>query len=197
MKSRPGVVYAAWGYHPMMLLKGKIEICVLYVGQTRQAPENRWHQHEFGSPNGEPAKSWRDTIVRWEAIHTSRISDAALDAAELKAILKHRPLYNIQGNLNNSQQIPPWEAKRLRELRDAAGGTKFLLYRAKALIKTEVGWRIEGNTVIWYGDRAEEVGSKWHKQLMLPSSYWASRLAAPSGTSVKRRRSKSTARAST
>ena len=165
-RRRPGYVYAFWGYDPHALLRGTIRIVLLYVGQTRQKPETRWHQHQFGSPNGEPAKVWWPLVthkkVIWSAIYCT---DAKLDRKEIGHILKDRPMMNDKWNRLNTKRIPIYDHKKVMQRIDAAGGVEALIARAEGRHRTKAGWTIQLDTkgrptgnVTWYGSDAERIG---------------------------------------
>jgi hypothetical protein len=166
-KRRPGYVYAFWGYDPFALLRGTIRIVLLYVGQTRQKPETRWRQHQFGSPNGEPAKIWWPLVTRKTVIYSSVfIHDVKLDRKEVGRILKMRPIMNDQWNRLNPKRIPKYDHAKVMARIDAAGGVEALVDRAQGRHRTAAGWTIQldekgkptGN-VTWYGSDAERIGT--------------------------------------
>ena len=166
VRHRPGFVYGFRGYDPKALLRGQISIIWLYVGQTRQKPENRWHQHQYGSPNGEPPKIWWPLVTSREVIHESLwINDDKLDELELQTIATLLPLANIKGNMANMKRIPPWEMKALMKRIQVGGGVKGCVQWAKAKSRSasSAGWTLNqpSGQITWYGKDADRVGAKW------------------------------------
>lgn len=124
-RRRRGVVYRAIVHHPTRCdhLNGVCRPAVGYVGESIQRPKARWNEHVHGTSRYEkpkPPVPWADTIIRWEVI---REWDATWDWwrlwREYQEIKLQRPLYNVKHNQNNPHRIPPWEARRQRESRDA------------------------------------------------------------------------------
>lgn len=164
---RPGFVYEFWGYDPRALLRGILKIVLLYVGQTRQKPETRWRQHQYGSPNGEPAKVWWPLVVEKRLpVSRAMISNFKLDVKEARRIIGGKPLANIKLNQFNSKRIPPWEMKDLMQQIAARGGVAALVKEARQREGTVAGWSIDRKTgsVTWYGPRADRYGSQWLPQ---------------------------------
>jgi|SRR3954468_17577618 hypothetical protein len=166
-KRRPGFVYAFWGYDPYALLKGAIRIVLLYIGQTRQKPETRWRQHQFGSPNGEPPKIWWPLVTKKEVIYSSvYIHDSKLDAKEAGRIVSMRPMMNDKWNRLNRKRIAIYDHKKVMARIDAAGGVEALIARAQGRHLTVAGWSIQldnkgrqTSAVTWYGSDANRVGT--------------------------------------
>lgn len=167
-RRRPGFVYAFWGYDPYALLRGVIRIVLLYIGQTRQKPETRWRQHQYGSPNGEPPKIWWPLVVRKEVLLSAiYISDSKLDSKEWGRIFRMHPLLNDKGNRLNPKRIPIYDHKKVMAQIDAAGGVAALVARAEGRHRTVAGWHIERDSkgrqtgaVTWYGRDAQRVGTE-------------------------------------
>lgn len=164
-KRRPGYVYEFWGYDPRALLRGYIKIVLIYVGQTRQKPETRWHQHQYGSPNGEPPKVWWPLVTQRKVAHSALfITSPKLDRKEAWRIVRGQPLANIKLNRFNTKRIPPYEMKRLMAQIERAGGVKVLVANAHGRDRTVAGWTITPGGVTWYGSQAGRVGAAWLKQ---------------------------------
>lgn len=150
-KRRRGATYIFYGYDPYSLLKGRLKVVCLYVGKTRQRPENRWRQHLHGGL-GAPAQLWAPlvtdvhTLKEWEAI-----TDWWLSARETLSIGWHQPRCNICLNMGNPKRIPPWEMRRLMNQINHRGGAQRLIDQAKA----EVGLRLtaDGKSTQWYGTK--------------------------------------------
>lgn len=170
---RPGYIYEFWGYDPRALLRGISKIVLLYVGQTRQKPETRWRQHQYGSPNGEPPKVWWPLVVE-KRLPVSRalVGNLKLDIKELRRIANGKPLANIKLNQFNRKRIPPWEMKDLMQQIAARGGVAALVKEARQREGTVAGWFIDRKTgnVTWYGPQADRYGSQWIPQSTLSSS---------------------------
>lgn len=170
---RPGYIYEFWGYDPRALLRGISKIVLLYVGQTRQKPETRWRQHQYGSPNGEPPKVWWPLVVE-KRLPVSRalIGNLKLNIKELRRIANGKPLANIKLNQFNRKRIPPWEMKELMQQIAARGGVAALVKESRQREGTVAGWSIDRKTgnVTWYGPQADRYGSQWIPQLTLSSS---------------------------
>lgn len=170
---RPGYIYEFWGYDPRALLRGISKVVLLYVGQTRQKPETRWRQHQYGSPNGEPPKVWWPLVVE-KRLPVSRalVGNLKLDIKELRRIANGKPLANIKLNQFNRKRIPPWEMKELMQQIAARGGVAALVKEARQREGTIAGWSIDRKTgnVTWYGPQADRYGSQWIPQLTLSSS---------------------------
>lgn len=170
---RPGYIYEFWGYDPRALLRGISKIVLLYVGQTRQKPEMRWRQHQYGSPNGEPPKVWWPLVVE-KRLPVSRalVGNLKLDIKELRRIANGKPLANIKLNQFNRKRIPPWEMKELMQQIAARGGVAALVKEARQREGTVAGWFIDRKTgnVTWYGPQADRYGSQWIPQSTLSSS---------------------------
>lgn len=165
-KRRPGFVYAFYGYDPRALLRGVIRIVLLYVGQTRQKPETRWRQHQYGSPNGEPPKVWWPLVtqkkVLWDA---AWCTNTKLDAKEIRRIVFGKPLMNDKFNRFNTKRIPIYAHKDIMVQIAAAGGVKALVERADGKAAAVAGWSInKDGSVRWYGSQATKVGAKWLQQ---------------------------------
>lgn len=193
---RPGFLYELWGYDPRALLKGHIRIICLYVGQTRQKPETRWRQHQYGSPNGEPGKIWWPLVTdRRVTYRKLLVGNWKLDLREAMRIAKRAPVANIKLNRINTQRIPPYEMKRLMAQIERAGGVKALVAKADGRTRAVAGWSITPEGVVWYGSQADRVGARWLKQ----STGFSSSLASPSEespvSSMRRRASGTTAHA--
>lgn len=158
---RPGFIYQFWGYDPRALLKGVILIVLIYVGQTRQQPETRWAQHEFGTTE-DPPKIWWPLVTK-KIVHERGLlwSDPELDNRELVAISAGGPLANIKLNMLNPHRIPPWEMKRLMRKIEKRGGVEALVRQARAKSHTVAGFTIDPktNNVTWYGTEAARVGT--------------------------------------
>lgn len=165
---RPGALYEFTGWDPRALLKLELKSIVLYDGQTRQRPEVRWRQHQFGSPGSAPKAWWplvTDKQVVW---HRTKCTSWWLNCREYRLICKRKPAANILLNFANRKRIPPWEMAKLMARIDAAGGVPALVSRAKARRRSSVGWSIsaDGGTVEWYGDKAgESRWEQWRSQL--------------------------------
>jgi hypothetical protein len=176
-EKRPGWTYYAVVHHPHKCNHPR-GICVEamgYAGQTRRKPEARWQEHQYGGGQyGQTAKTWSDTIIRWEiARHGKRISGFKLDRWERKLIIRGvkglgRPLYNIDWNRLNSDRIKPWEAQQQRIQRDAMRGRVGNADRVASDVPRQRHARrgagvhfhrdAQGNVIgaDWYGDRASE-----------------------------------------
>lgn len=170
---RPGALYEFTGWDPRALLKYELRTIVLYDGQTRQRPENRWKQHQLGSPSS-PPKAWWPLVtekrVVWRRV---KVTKWWLDIKEYRLIRKHKPAANILLNFANRKRIPPWEMEALMSRIEAAGGVAALVSRAKARRRSSVGWSIseDGSKVEWYGDDAgESRWEQWRSQLTGSSS---------------------------
>jgi hypothetical protein len=131
MSRRPGVLYEFWGYDPYVLLKGKLKVVCLYVGQTRQRPETRRDQHLHGGL-GNRAKVWADLVTEWKVVYRRRkVAQWWLDFREAWRIAAKHPQNNVMLNMVNPKRIPPWEQKHLRKIRDERGGAAVLIARAQ------------------------------------------------------------------
>jgi hypothetical protein len=164
---RPGFVYEFWGYDPRALLRGILKIVLLYVGQTRQKPETRWRQHQYGSPNGEPAKVWWPLVVERKIFKSSMlIRNAKLDGQEIRRIVTGRPLMNYNWNKLNANRIPKYDQPKVMAKIAARGGVAALVKEARQREGTVAGWSIDQKTgaVTWYGPRADRYGSQWLPQ---------------------------------
>lgn len=103
---RDCALYRFWVRHPVT---GRTVLG--YVGETARMPFVRLMEHVLAQP-------WADIIVRWEVDPvTYRGKDAVL-AAEMTAIGRERPLYNVEGNRGNPDRIPPWQAVKQRQARE-------------------------------------------------------------------------------
>jgi hypothetical protein len=188
-RRRPGYLYEFWGYDPRALLRGTIKIICLYVGQTRQKPENRRRQHQFGSPNGEPGKIWYALVTEFKVgYRKGRVTDQWLDVREAGRVLKLAPVANINLNKANPGRIPPWEMKRLMTQINASGGVAALVEAAHGKDKARAGFHIdtEARTVSWYGRDAAKVGAKWLQPSTGSLSPSASRSESRSGSDMRR-----------
>lgn len=193
---RPGFLYELWGYDPRALLKGRIDVVCLYVGQTRQKPETRWRQHQYGSPNGEPGKIWWPLVTdRRVTYRKLLVGNWKLDLREAMRIAKRAPVANIKLNRINTKRIPPYEMKRLMAQIERAGGVRALVAKADGRTRAVAGWSITPEGVVWYGSQADRVGARWLKQSTGFSSSLASPSEVPSESSMRRRASGITARA--
>lgn len=160
---RPGCLYEFWGYDPRALLRGVIKIVCLYVGQTRQKPETRWRQHQFGSPNGEPPKIWwvlvTDKRVTYRRGH---VTNGWLDTREGLRIVKRSPLANVMLNKMNTKRIPPWEMVTLMAAIQQRGGVAALVAAASNRDSATAGFTIQPDgSVSWYGKDAARIGETW------------------------------------
>jgi hypothetical protein len=185
---RPGYIYEFWGYDPRALLRGILKIVLLYVGQTRQKPETRWRQHQYGSPNGEPPKVWWPLVVEKRLpVSRAMIGNFKLDIKEAQRIVRGKPLVNIKLNQFNSKRIPPWEMKDLMQQIAARGGVAALVKEARQREGTVAGWSIDQKTgtVTWYGPRAEWYGSQWLPESTSSSSSSARVSAFPPASMAK------------
>jgi hypothetical protein len=164
---RPGYIYEFWGYDPRALLRGILKIVLLYVGQTRQKPETRWRQHQYGSPNGEPAKVWWPLVVERKIFKSSMlIRNAKLDGQEIRRIVTGRPLMNYNWNKLNPNRIPKYDQPKVMAKIASRGGVAALVKDARQREGTVAGWSIDRKTgnVTWYGPKAERYGSQWLPQ---------------------------------
>lgn len=103
-------IYRFWVTHPV-----SGEVVLGYVGETVRQPFERLLEHLATQP-------WFDTVVRWEVDSQPFQGKAAVLAAEEFAIRTEMPLYNVKGNLDNPNRIPPPAAIRQRRARDAQRG---------------------------------------------------------------------------
>jgi len=184
---RPGYLYEFEGWDPRELLKGKLHEVVIYDGQTRQNPVNRWRQHEHGSPNGEPPKIWWPLVTKKHVRKSwAFVSDFKLDMREGWLIARRRPIANISLNMTNPRRIKPWEMKQLMEQINRRGGVAALVRQARhkqwrsrwtrlldwfrgeqeetpEVAPAGAGWRINQTSgdVTWYGRDAQEAGASW------------------------------------
>jgi hypothetical protein len=164
---RPGYIYEFWGYDPRALLRGILKIVLLYVGQTRQKPETRWRQHQYGSPNGEPAKVWWPLVVERKIFKSSMlIRNAKLDGQEIRRIVTGRPLMNYNWNKLNPNRIPKYDQPKVMAKIASRGGVAALVKEARQREGTVAGWSIDRKTgnVTWYGPKADRYGSQWLPQ---------------------------------
>jgi hypothetical protein len=108
-----------------------LKIVCLYVGQTRQRPETRRDQHLYGGL-GSPPKIWADLVTEWRVTWKRRKTyQFWLDLREAWRIAAKKPQNNIMLNTMNPKRIKPWDAKELRKMRDALGGTEVLIARTQ------------------------------------------------------------------
>lgn len=87
-----------------------------YVGQTVRPLEVREFEHDGAQP-------WSDVkvgnaFVIWQGLATPE----ELDARELDAICRLKPLYNYEGQEGMPHACPKWEAVERRHARDTAAG---------------------------------------------------------------------------
>jgi hypothetical protein len=144
-KRRWGGIYEFEGYDHASLvhrdvfgnLRPRIKMVWLYVGQTRQKFEARWHEHEFGSKHWDSApKPWFDLVaVKHKALQGPWWSDRKICAKELRRIWRRLTQYNVEHNTHNPRRIKAgkdWENwNAMRAERDALGGTAYLVKLAK------------------------------------------------------------------
>jgi hypothetical protein len=103
-------LYRFWVEHPVTG-----EEVLGYVGETVRQPFARLMEHVDSQP-------WMDTVTRWERDPVVYPGKLAVLEAEAAAIRIERPLYNVKGNLDNPERVPPPLAIRQRRARDAEHG---------------------------------------------------------------------------
>jgi hypothetical protein len=160
------------------LLLRRVKLPVGYVGMYSGDWTERIRQHMYGGgPYRCTPKDWADLVPGYnphaKTLATQRrsVRQAIVDGGaqrlwhgdcfywyvklrESIAIARHRPLYNIQENLNNSKHVPKWVAQSQRQQRD--------LKLAAERDSVVLGCRLNPDgTWSAYGSRAEEVGSRW------------------------------------
>lgn len=156
---RPGYLYEFPGYDPHALLRGQIKITTIYCGLTRQRPENRWRQHEFGADNGEGPKVWWPLVTEKRVVYSRRkVSGWWLAAREAWLIARHKPLANIMHNKLNTRRIPPWQMRTLMESINRMGGVDELVRRYGHRGRSTAGWSFASDgSVTWYGAEAQRL----------------------------------------
>lgn len=94
-------------------LRPPTTVKVGYVGKSSSPLHFRDAQHRAG-------KVWAWAIVgEIRPVWQGECGKIALWLREVYYIRKLRPLFNVQWNKGNCDRIPPWEAKRLYDRRDA------------------------------------------------------------------------------
>lgn len=155
---RPGYLYEFWGYDPRALLRGVVSIICIYVGQTRQKPENRWRQHEFGTATEGPKVWWPLVTEKRVTYRRMKVTGWWLDRREDWRVLKLRPVANILLNMENTQRIPPWEMCTLMESINRMGGVDELVRRYGHRGQSTAGWSFAPDgSVTWYGAEAQRL----------------------------------------
>ena len=134
-------LYRAWGVLPresgwwariVAWLLGDWQV-LLYVGITSRAAVARWAEHLDG-------KRWAGDIVCWERDRQVFACEAAVRSAERDAIVRERPVHNIEHNGNN-----PGRAVLRRRL------PRHVVARRRRWVRWVVVWLVVWLLLVWRG----------------------------------------------
>ena len=134
-------LYRAWGVLPresgwwariVAWLLGDWQV-LLYIGITSRAAVARWAEHLDG-------KRWAGDIVCWERDRQVFACEAAVRSAERDAIVRERPVHNIEHNGNN-----PGRAVLRRRL------PRHVVARRRRWVRWVVVWLVVWLLLVWRG----------------------------------------------